>query len=214
MCFCCLLQNKIVWALKLEFYDSLPLQYHVCLSSVSCAYLLIKGQNPTHSYLSFSGQTCMPFSLGLNLWVAVLKFEKSVLDIALFAWLTIFQACHDHLLSGCYWWALLQLLWNCTEQMHSGSHWFRSIKNDLNHLFESFKKEAKNWSWKLYGALEPWKCLLWGNHFSIYWLQNNGEHSNIQALVITSLIINLPWAVFYRQSLSCEVIDKSQGEKW
>ena len=29
---------------------------------------------------------------------------------------------------------------------------------------------------------------------------------------MTSLIINLPFAVFYRQSLSCEVIDKSQGD--
>ena len=33
-----------------------------------------------------------------------------------------------------------------------------------------------------------------------------------QAELINSLLINLLLAVFYRQSLSCEVIDKSQGE--
>ena len=34
------------------------------------------------------------------------------------------------------------------------------------------------------------------------------EHTKL----MTYLIINLPLAVFYRQSLSCEVIDKSQGD--
>ena len=38
------------------------------------------------------------------------------------------------------------------------------------------------------------------------------SHESEHLKLMTSLIINLPLAVFYRQSFSCEVIDKSQGD--
>ena len=38
------------------------------------------------------------------------------------------------------------------------------------------------------------------------------SHESEHTKLMTSLIINLPMAEFYRQSLSCEVINKSQGD--
>ena len=38
------------------------------------------------------------------------------------------------------------------------------------------------------------------------------SHESEHTELMTLLIINLQWAVFYLQSLSCEVIDKSHGD--
>ena len=50
-------------------------------------------------------------------------------------------------------------------------------------------------------------------HFaSIFSLLMPISHESKHIKLMTSLIVNLLLAVFYQQSLSCEVIDKSQGD--
>ena len=82
----------------------------------------------------------------------------------------------------------------------------------LFHMFCSSIGHIKNSRESLWNLRYSEKGDL-SEHFArTYSLVMQFSHESEHTKLMTSLIINLELAVFYRQSLSCEVIDKSQGD--
>ena len=62
-----------------------------------------------------------------------------------------------------------------------------------------------------FGTLDILKKVIFLSTLQHFFLVMQFSHESEHTKLMTSLIISLPLAVFYQQSLSCEMIDKSKG---